>query len=103
MTNREKRCCDYRAYLLGRNPSEKFIRTYFVYLGGSIVKKYLTALCGTDDIFAISDVNKLSIAYEQIKVDENNVRLHNVYSGAVGSYIKFLQGKPLRVIAKQNK
>ena len=34
--------------------------------------------------------------YDKVKADSNNVRLHNVYSGVISAYIKFLNGQELR-------
>lgn len=83
-------------FLLDRNPSERFVRTYSIYLKSAVVKKYAQQIARTQDIFCIVDKDKLAEVYDAVKTDDDNIRLHNVYSGAVSAYIKFLDGRPLR-------
>jgi len=90
----------FRDFLLERNPNERFVNTYFVYLNSSIVKRTISKICGKDDIFCVSSMEPLSQVYESVKQEPQNKRHHNVYSGAISAYIKYLQGKPLRPIAK---
>ena len=86
-------------FLLDRNPSEKFIRTYTIYLKSSVVRKYTQGIAKTQDIFQIADKEDLLDVYDAVKLDDDNIRLHNVYSGAVSAYIKFLEGRTLRIKA----
>ena len=86
-------------FLLERNPSEKFIRTYTIYLKSAVVRKYTLEIAKTPDIFQITDKEELFDVYDAVKLDDNNIRLHNVYSGAVSAYIKFLEGRTLRIKA----
>lgn len=87
----------FTRFLLERNPSPKFIRTYGIYLSSQVVKKYTKETVGTDNIFEISSVKNINDIYSKVKSDENNIRLHNVYSGAVSAYCKYLEGRPLRI------
>lgn len=86
-------------YLLERNPSEKFIRTYTSYLKSTVVRKYVQEIAKTQDIFQITDKEELFDVYDAVKLNDDNIRLHNVYSGAVSAYIKFLEGRTLRIKA----
>ena len=86
----------FRNFLLQRNPSVKFADKYLLYLDSSLVKKYLKDLAGTENIYSIKSIELLQAIYEVLKNDDNNKRLHNVYSGVVSAFIKFLTHKELR-------
>ena len=86
----------FREFLLARNPSEKFARTYFTYLHSTIVRKACAENTTTDDIFSVESFDDIENIYDEVKLDEKNIANHNVYSGAVSAYKKFLIGKPLR-------
>jgi hypothetical protein len=73
---------EFSKYLLERNPSEKFIRTYGIYLRSNVVKKYVQENSRKQDIFQVEDLEELFDIYDAVKLDDNNIRLHNVYSGA---------------------
>ena len=99
-TAREKET-EFSKYLLNRNPSEKFVRTYGIYLRSNIVRKYVQNKSEVDNIFDVTDMDVLLDIYDAVKLDDNNIRLHNVYSGAISAYIKYLDGRPLRIKAKK--
>ena len=86
----------FKDFLLHRNPSQKFAEKYFTYLASSLVKTTTLEVSKVTDIFQVTDLNELNTIYAIVKANSNNVRLHNVYSGAVSAYIKFLTGKELR-------
>ncbi len=86
----------FRNFLLQRNPSVKFADKYLLYLDSSLVKKYAKELSGTENVYAIKSIDVLQSIYDALKADDNNKRLHNVYSGVVSAYIKFLTHKELR-------
>lgn len=90
-------------YLLKRNPSQKFAKKYSVYLGGHIVRVITKQVSNVDDILKVTSLQQLFDIYRLVKINPTNVRLHNVYSGAISAYIKFLTGRDLRVrvITKQ--
>lgn len=88
----------FREFLLARNPSEKFARTYFTYLHSSVVRKACAENTSTDDIFSVENFDDIENIYDEVKLDDKNIANHNVYSGAVSAYKKFLIGKPLRIM-----
>ena len=57
----------FKDFLLSRNPSEKFVRTYFVYLNSSIVKAECLAVSKTADVFAVQDRDALEKIYSSVK------------------------------------
>lgn len=65
------------------------------------MRQYVLENTNTDDIFKITEMDELLDIYDAVKIDDNNIRLHNVYSGAVSAYIKYLEGRPLRIKAKK--
>lgn len=93
----EKKKALFREFLLARNPSEKFARTYFTYLHSTVVRKACAENTSTDDIFSVKSIDDIENIYDEVKLDDKNIANHNVYSGAVSAYKKFLIGKPLRI------
>lgn len=92
----------FKDFLLSRNPSEKFVRTYFVYLNSSIVKAECLAVSKTADVFAVQDRDALEKIYSSVKTKDKNIANHNVYSGAISAYLKFLDGRTLRPMRNLN-
>lgn len=86
----------FRSFLLGRNPSEKFVKTYFVYLNSMMVKTACQAISNVSDIFEVEDRTQLELIYSNVKKQDRNIANHNVYSGAISAYLKFLDGRTLR-------
>ncbi len=86
----------FRQFLLLRNPSVKFVEKYIKYLGHSIVKDAIMEIASVNSIFEVTEMSKLYLIYGKVKADSNNIRLHNVYSGVISAYIKFLNGQYLR-------
>ncbi len=86
----------FKEFLLQRNPSQKFADKYIAYLSSGLVKSITKEISKVTDIFLVTDLNDLNSIYLKVKANSNNVRLHNVYSGAISAYIKFLSGKELR-------
>lgn len=86
----------FRNFLLSRNPSEKFVKTYFVYLNSSVVTSECLNVANTKDIFNIDDRTKLETIYSNVKKYDRNIANHNVYSGAISAFLKFLDGRTLR-------
>lgn len=95
----------FRDFLLKRNPSETFADKYMTYLTSSVIRNITKKISGYDIIYNVESLSQLNEIYQIVKKDEANVRLHNVYSGAVSAYIKFITGKDLRkrAIKSQNK
>lgn len=86
----------FRNFLLSRNPSEKFVKTFFVYLNSSVVTSECLNVANTKDIFNIDDRTKLETIYSRVKKNERNIANHNVYSGAISEFLKLLDGRTLR-------
>ena len=86
----------FRRFLLLRNPSVKFADKYITYLGGSLIRNAVRDVASVNSIFEITKMGDLLTVYGIVKADSNNVRLHNVYSGVISAYIKFLNDQELR-------
>ena len=87
---------EFKEFLLNRNPSNSFANKYITYLNGSVVKNAVHDVCSKQSIWEISDMSELMTIYNLVRANKDNVRLHNVYSGVISAYMKFLQGKELR-------
>lgn len=94
----------FRDYLLARNPSESFARKYLAYMHSTLIKQLVQRIAKVGDIYQVNRINLLQDIYDVLKTEPDNVRLHNVYSGVLSAYMKFLTGKELRkrVIKKEN-
>lgn len=94
----------FRDYLLARNPSESFARKYLTYMHSSLIRQLAQRIANVEDIYQVNNINLLQEIYDALKKEPDNVRLHNVYSGVLSAYMKFLTGKELRkrVIKKEN-
>lgn len=86
----------FRDFLLKRNPSETFALKYMTYLTSSLVRSKTKNVTGYDNIYKIENLSLLNKIYQLVKADKNNVRLHNIYSGVVSAYIKYITGNELR-------
>lgn len=87
---------EFRNFLLNRNPSKRFADKYITYLGSALVTNATKRIANVDNIYKVTTMNKLNDIYIAVKADTNNIRLHNIYSGVVSAYIKFLNGQDLR-------
>lgn len=95
---------EFKEFLLRRNPSEKFADKYIAYLNSSLVRNTTRHFTGNENIFAVSNILTLQYIYITVKKDKANIRLHNIYSGVISAYIKFLSGTQLRKpVAPQNR
>ena len=86
----------FRDFLLKRNPSESFAAKYMTYLTCSLVRSYTKNISGCDSIYEVENLTQLNEIYQRVKADKNNIRLHNIYSGVVSAYIKYITGNELR-------
>ena len=94
----------FKKFLLTRNPSEKFASQYLSYLNGSLVRSKTKSITGKDSIYEVESIPNLHEIYHVVKNDVSNIRLHNIYSGAISAYIKFLVGNELRkMVNKKSK
>ena len=86
----------FKEFLLKRNPSKSFANKYVTYLKISLVRNMTRQVIGNDDIFNVSSLKELNEIYHLVKGEDANIRLHNVYSGVVSAYIKYITGNELR-------
>ena len=86
----------FRDFLLKRNPSESFAAKYMNYLTSSLVRSNTKKISGYDSIYKVDNLTQLNKIYQIVKSDKSNVRLHNIYSGVVSAYIKYITGNELR-------
>ena len=86
----------FKEFLLKRNPSKSFADKYVTYLKSSLVRNMTRQVIGNDDIFNVSSLKELNEIYHLVKGEDANIRLHNVYSGVVSAYIKYITGNELR-------
>ena len=86
----------FRDFLLKRNPSESFAAKYMTYLTSSLVRSNTKNISGYDSIYKVDNLTQLNKIYQIVKSDKSNVRLHNIYSGVVSAYIKYITGNELR-------
>ena len=98
----EEKIASFREFLLKRNPSEKFAIKYSTYLSSSLITSQTKHIAGVDRILDVINLGDLNKIYLSVKANSSNIRLHNVYSGVVSAYIKFLTGTELRKIASKN-
>lgn len=92
----------FKEFLLRRNPSKSFADKYVTYLKSSLVSNMTRQVVGNDDIYNVSTIKELNEIYHLVKDDDANVRLHNVYSGVVSAYIKYVTGNELRKRVSQS-
>lgn len=86
----------FRDFLLKRNPSQSFAKKYMTYLTSSLVRNMTRQVTGNDDIYNASTIEELNEIYHLVKGNDANIRLHNIYSGVVSAYIKYITGNELR-------
>lgn len=87
---------EFKNFLLNRNPSNSFADKYITYLNGSVVKTAVHDVCSKQCVWDVTDMSELMAIYNRVRANKDNVRLHNIYSGVISAYMKFLQGKELR-------
>lgn len=92
----------FKEFLLRRNPSKSFADKYVTYLKSSLVRNITRQVVGNDDIYNVSTIKELNEIYHLVKGDDANIRLHNVYSGVVSAYIKYVTGNELRKRVSQS-
>ena len=91
----------FKAFLLRRNPSEKFAIKYLTYLNSSLVQYKTKSIAGVVNIFEVNQISTIHEIYHAVKKDKTNIRLHNIYSGVISAYIKYLTGNELRESANK--
>lgn len=86
----------FRDFLLKRNPSESFAAKYMTYLTSRLIRSNTKNISGYDSIYKGDNLTQLNKIYQIVKSDKSNVRLHNIYSGVVSAYIKYITGNEMR-------
>lgn len=86
----------FKEFLLRRNPSKSFVDKYVTYLKSGLVRNMTRQVIGNDNIYNVLTIKELNKIYHLVKGDDANIRLHNVYSGVVSAYIKYVTGNELR-------
>ena len=88
MTSQERKI----AYRSSLNIYEVTKNNYFSSIRGSLLCNALEAECGTKDLFAVMDLEKLWKVYSYINLHPKNIATHRNISCALMSYMKFLNG-----------
>ena len=82
------------SYLKGRGVTERGIKNILSFAAHYRVNVYLWEVKPqASTVYDTTDVEALSYVYKMIRDDEDNIRLHRIYSGAVNRYIEYLSGK----------
>lgn len=92
----------FKEFLLRRNPSKSFADKYVTYLKSNLVRNMTRQVIGNNDIYNASTIKQLNEIYHLVKGDDANIRLHNIYSGVVSAYIKYIIGNELRKRVSQS-
>lgn len=72
------------------NVSERTRRNYESAIRSSFVKGVLQDFCGSDNLFVITDLEKLWQVYSHVNLHPVNIATHRAYSAAIMKYIRFL-------------
>jgi hypothetical protein len=92
------------SYLEGRGVTERGINNILSFAANYRVNVYLNEVAPKAfSVFDITNVELLTYVYKMIRDDEDNIRLHRIYSGAVNRYIEFLSGKRVGRIDERKK
>lgn len=79
----------FQSYLRANFSSERSIRNYLCFVNSSVVSRVVGNLFNINSIYQIDDFENLLKIYLGVKEDEDNIRLHRVYSAAISKYIRF--------------
>lgn len=72
------------------NVSQRTQQNYEGAIRSAFVKGILQDFCGTEDLFDITDLEKLWMVYTHINLHPVNIATHRAYSAAIMKYIRFL-------------
>ena len=91
---RNPRVKGFKKFLEGRGITERGINNIISFAANRRVNVYLNEIePGLSSVYDTTNVELLSDVYKMVRDDEDNIRLHRIYSGAVNRYIEFLSGK----------
>ena len=81
-------------FLENRGVTERGLNNILSFAGNRRVNSYLNEVePSLVTVYDTEDIDLLGYVYKMIRDDEDNIRLHRIYSGAVNRYIEFLSGK----------
>ena len=87
------RVAGFIKYLRSKGVTERGINNILSFAANRRVNKYLVeGDSALQNIYETDDVSLLTYVYQMVKGDEDNIRLHRIYSGAVNRYIEYLSG-----------
>jgi hypothetical protein len=87
------RVAGFIKHLRSKGVTERGISNILSFAANKRVNKYLVEEAPTlQNIYDTDDVSLLTYVYQMVKDDEDNIRLHRIYSGAVNRYIEYLSG-----------
>ena len=72
------------------NYSEYSIYRTLGYVQSVLVTNIVKEVAGKDCIYDVKDLEQLERIYKRIRNEDQNARLHKVYSAAVHRYIRFV-------------
>ena len=84
---------EYRQYLLTKEFTPRKTNYYLQPMRSSVVKRITAQHTGQENVFFVKDLETLDLIYIDVKFDDDNNRLHRVYSGALNKYVKYLKSK----------
>ena len=88
------RVVGFREFLEKRGVSERGITNIISFAGNKRVNQYLNDVePSITTVYDTDDIDLLGYVYRMVRDDEDNIRLHRIYSGAVNRYIEYLSGK----------
>lgn len=98
------RVAGFIKFLQNRGVTERGITNILSFAGNRRVSNYLTEIePSISTVYDTNDVDLLAYVYRMVRDDDDNIRLHRIYSGAVNRYIEFLSGKGLDVKIKESR
>lgn len=88
------RVAGFIKFLQNRGVTERGITNILSFAGNRRVSNYLTEIePSISTVYDTNDVDLLAYVYRMVRDDDDNIRLHRIYSGAVNRYIEYLSGK----------
>ncbi len=87
------RVAGFIKHLQSKGVTERGISNILSFAANKRVNKYLIEEAPTlQNVYDTDDISLLTYVYQMVKDDEDNIRLHRIYSGAVNRYIEYLSG-----------
>ena len=87
------RVAGFIKHLRSKGVTERGISNILSFAANKRVNNYLIEEAPTlKNIYDTEDLSLLTYVYQMVKDDQDNIRLHRIYSGAVNRYIEYLSG-----------